>query len=131
MGFFDEREALEGAGKTGGDGGFVEGDEFELWHGGVEEVDAGHEFFHAVIHEREIKGTAALGLGEGAAGVVWVEVVLLRFLFDDEIVKADELHRADALVLGVEEVLDGRSEMLGEHFGDPLGLYGGGEAEEG
>ena len=131
MGFFDKREAFEGAGEAGGDGGFIEGGKLELGHGDREEVDPGHEVFHAVIHEGEVEGSTTLGLGEGASAVAWVEVVLLGLLLDDKVVKADELHGIDAFVFCVEEVLDGGAEMLGEHFGDPRGLHGGGEAEEG
>jgi hypothetical protein len=58
LGFFDHREAGEGSGEAGGDGGFVEGGEFELGQGGVDEVHAGDELLHAVIHERQIEGSA-------------------------------------------------------------------------
>ena len=131
MGFFDKREAFEGAGETGGDGGFVEGDEFEFGHGGVEEVDAGHEFFDALIQEWEVEGSASLNFGEAAPALVGVEVALLGLLLDDEVVKADEFHGTDSFVFWIEEVLQGGAEMLGKHFGDPLGFHGGGEAEEG
>lgn len=131
LGFFDEGEAFESAGETGGDGGFVERGEFEFGHGCVEEVDAGDEFFDAVVEEGEVEASGLMGFGEGAGAVAGIEVVLLGFLFDDEVVEADELHGSDAFVFLVEDVLDGGAEMLGEHFGDPLGLDGGGEAEEG
>ena len=131
LGVFDESEAFEGAGEAGGDGGFIEGDELELGHGGSEEVDAGDEFLDPVVHQGEVEGAAALGFGEAASAFVWVEVVLLSLFFNDEIEVADELHGADALVLGVEKVLHGGAEMLGEHFRNPLRLHGSGEAEEG
>ena len=61
----------------------------------------------------------------------WIEIVLLRLLLDDEIPIAHEYHHGDALVLRVEEVLQGGAQMLREHLGDPRGLHGGGEAEQG
>ena len=49
LGFFDEGKAGEGAGEAGGDGGFVEGGEFELRDRGLDEVDAGDELFRAML----------------------------------------------------------------------------------
>ena len=131
MGVFDEGEAFEGAGEAGGDGGFIEGDELELGHACCEKVDAGDKFFDPVVHEGEVEGAAALSFGEAASAFDGVEVVLLGLFFNDEIEVANELHGADALVLRVEEVLDSGAEMLGKHFRNPLGLHGGGEAEQG
>ena len=130
LGFFDEGEAGEGAGEAVGDGGFVEGGELELGQGGVDEVHAGDELFQSVIHERQIEGAGAVGFGEAASAGDGIKVALLGFLLDDEIAVAHEPHGGDALVLGVEEVLDGGAEMLREHLGDPRGLHGGGEAQE-
>lgn len=129
-GLFDKREPLEGAGKAGVDGRFIEGGEFQLGHGLGEQADAGHEFLHAVVHEGEIKGAAAVGPGEGAAAVLWVEIVLLGCLFNDKVVETDQFHRAHPFVLLVEDVLGSGFEMLGEHLRDPFGLHRGGEAEK-
>ncbi len=131
LGFFDEGEAGEGSGEAGGDGGFVEGGELEFGQGGVDEVHAGDELLQPMIHERKLEGSGAVGFSEAASAGDGIEVALLRFLLDDVIAVAHELHGGDALVLGIEEVLHGGAEMLREHLGDPRRLHGGGEAEQG
>jgi len=131
LGFFYQRQPFEGTGKAVGDGVFIEGGKLEFGHGGVEKIDPGHELFHPVIHERKIEGSVAPGLGEAASAGHWIEVVLLRLLLDDEIVKAYEFHRGDTLVFDIKEMLHGGAQMLGKHVGNPLRLHRSGEAEQG
>ena len=131
LGFFDRREPLEGAGEARGDGGFIKWRELQLWHASVDEVHAGDELFQSMIDQRQFEGSSAVGFGEAASAGDGIEVALLCFLLNDEIAIAHEFHRGDALVLGIEEVLDGGAQMLRKHLGDPCGLHGGGEAEQG
>lgn len=97
----------------------------------MDEVHTGDELLQSVIHQRQIEGSGAMGFGEAASAGDGFEVALLCFLLDDEIAIAHELHGGDALVLGIEEVLHGGAQMLGKHLGEPRGLHGGGEAEQG
>ena len=130
LGFFDEGDPLESPSEAGGDGDFVEGGELKLGQRSVDEVHASDELLQPMIHERQLEGSCAVGLGEAASAGDGIEVALLRFLLDHEIAITRDLHGGDALVLRIKEMLDGGAQMLGKHLGNPLGLHGGGEAEQ-
>ena len=107
LGFSDEREAGEGAGEAGGDGGFVEGGELQFGDGGLDEVDAGNELFQPMIQQGQVEGSGAVGFGKAASAGGGIEIALLRGLLDHEIVITHQLHGGDAFVFGIEAVLDG------------------------
>ena len=131
LGFFYGGEASEGPGDAGGDGGLIKGGELQFRQGGMDEVYAGDELFQPVIQQRQVERSGAVSFGEAASAGGGIKVTLLGFLLDDEIVIAHQFHGGDAFVFGIEEVLHGGAQMLGKHFGDPPGLHGGGEAEQG